>query len=360
MTAIHIKRPPALVFRAGRDALAQIRRQGFVPQDVRLVPGAAGGPKALGLHGLDCAIFGEWLPRAPRERWLAGASVGAWRFSALAQPDPIAALKRFTELYVGQHYSLKPTLEEITSKCEAMVDAMLDGHAQAIVDNPQWRLAIFAVRSKGWLADEGARLGSGLAAVATRNALSRQSLGKYFDRVVLHSPGKVPPFLPLQDFPTEAVPLSGDNLRPALLASGAIPMVIRGVTVLPGAGPGVYRDGGLLDYHFDLPFSKHKGIVLYPHFIDRIVPGWFDKSLPWRKPDPAHVSNVLLVAPSRDYVASLPLGKIPDRNDFRQFAGRDAERMRYWHQAIGESERLGDEFLQLVESGELVARLQPL
>ena len=41
MTAIHIKRPPALTFRAGGDALAHIRRQGFAPQDVRLIPGAA-------------------------------------------------------------------------------------------------------------------------------------------------------------------------------------------------------------------------------------------------------------------------------------------------------------------------------
>ena len=31
-----------------------------------VIPGAAGGPKALGLTGLDIALFGEWLPSVPR------------------------------------------------------------------------------------------------------------------------------------------------------------------------------------------------------------------------------------------------------------------------------------------------------
>ncbi|HRE15173.1 MAG TPA: hypothetical protein PLD37_13345, partial [Usitatibacteraceae bacterium] len=56
-----------LSIRAGSRALERIRRHGLDPADVAVIPGAAGGPKALGLHGLDLALFGEWLPRAPRE-----------------------------------------------------------------------------------------------------------------------------------------------------------------------------------------------------------------------------------------------------------------------------------------------------
>jgi len=58
----------------------------------------------------------------------------------------------------------------------------------------------------------------------------------------------------------------------------------------------------------------------------------------------------VLVAPSREYVAKLPYGKLPNRSDFRKFAGDDEGREKYWRAAIAESDRLGDAFLRLVES----------
>jgi hypothetical protein len=45
----------------------------------------------------------------------------------------------------------------------------------------------------------------------------------------------------------------------------------------------VYRDGGLIDYHIDLPFQS-KGIVLYPHFTDSITPAGLIKCLNHVKP----------------------------------------------------------------------------
>ena len=74
MTAIHIKFP-ALTLKAGKRAFTRIREQGLAPADVGILPGAAGGPKALGIQGLDLALFGDWLRRAPRERALIGASI---------------------------------------------------------------------------------------------------------------------------------------------------------------------------------------------------------------------------------------------------------------------------------------------
>jgi hypothetical protein len=141
-----------------------------------------------------------------------------------------------------------------------------------------------------------------------------------------------------------------------LLASGSIPMVMQGVRDLPGAGAGTYRDGGLLDYHLDLPYHGDD-IVLYPHFTDRVIPGWFDKSLPWRHSSPQGLRDVLLVAPSRDYLARLPYGKLPDRSDFKRFMGDDTRRNQYWQTAMNESQRLGDEFLELADSGRLGERL---
>ena len=80
MTAIQVK-APALTLRAGQRAIQHIRENGLQPADVHMIPGAAGGPKALGIQGLDLALFGEWLPRAPQPRSLIGASIGSWRFA---------------------------------------------------------------------------------------------------------------------------------------------------------------------------------------------------------------------------------------------------------------------------------------
>jgi hypothetical protein len=163
----------------------------------------------------------------------------------------------------------------------------------------------------------------------------------------------------LTDFPSRFLALAPGNLRQALLASGSIPMVMQGVRDLPGAGAGTYRDGGLLDYHLDLPYHGDD-IVLYPHFTDRVIPGWFDKGLPWRRSNPHGLQDVLLLAPSRDYLARLPHGKLPDRSDFKRFLGDDASRNKYWQTAMSESRRLGDEFLQLADNGGLGERLQAL
>ena len=101
-------------------------------------------------------------------------------------------------------------------------------------------------------------------------------------------------------------------------------------------------------------------MVLYPHFTDQVIPGWFDKSLPWRRADPGRMQDVLLMAPSRDYLARLPHGKLPDRTDFKRYLGDDAGRARYWRTAMSESQRLGDEFLQLADNGQLAERLLAL
>ena len=74
-----------------------------------------------------------------------------------------------------------------------------------------------------------------------------------------------------------------------------------------------------------------------------------DVALPWRKGDARRLQNVLLMTPSPHYLAALPFGKLPDRNDFKRFMGDAAGRKRYWYKAIAESQRLGDELLELGE-----------
>ena len=69
---------------------------------------------------------------------------------------------------------------------------------------------------------------------------------------------------------------------------------------------------------------------------------------------------MLLLAPSRDYLARLRHGKLPDRSDFKRFMGDDPGRNKYWQTAMSESQRLGDEFLALADNGKLGDRLLAL
>ncbi|GGY85757.1 hypothetical protein GCM10007071_36380 [Marinobacter zhanjiangensis] len=341
--------------------MARVRETGLKPEDVHVIPGAAGGPKALGLSGLDRAIFGDWLLRAPQERSLIGSSIGSWRFAAVASSDdPAAQLAKLAELYTCQRFSRGVSPAEVSRKSTLFLEELLGGREQAILEHPWYRLNIVVVRSMPGLEDDTrGRLAMGLMKAISANTISRRHLGRFFERGIIHDRRLATPLAKLVDFPSHDVALSRDNLIPALLASASIPLVMSGVRNIPGAPQGVYRDGGLLDYHLDLPY-RQPGVVLYPHFTDRVVPGWFDKSLPWRRGDANRLQDVLLVAPSRDYLHSLPDRKLPDRKDFERFAGDDAGRERTWRTAIARSARLGEEFMELVETGRIRDVVRPL
>ena len=355
-------RAPILTIRAGRRALERIRTHGFDPADVEIVPGAAGGPKGLGIAGLDRAIFGEWLPRAPRVRHLVGASIGAWRFAAVCCDDPVTMLDEFAKGYTRQRYPRRPSRQLVSQSARTMLGELFNGREDQILASRDYRLHILTVRGRWPLTRDSSLatpLGFGMAALA--NTLHRRHLARFIDRTVFHDPREQPPCISkaFDHFRTHTVPLDRGNLAEALVATASIPLVLEGVANIPSAPRGIYWDGGIIDYHLHLPYCHAKGLVLYPHFIDRIVPGWLDKALPWRRARGAWLDNVVLVAPSREYVATLPYGKLPNRSDFGKFAGHDEDRERYWRTAIAQSERLGEAFLEFVEKPD-PGRIHPL
>ncbi|MEO7741752.1 MAG: patatin-like phospholipase family protein [Usitatibacter sp.] len=351
---------PVLTIRAGPRALARIRADGLDAAMVEIVPGAAGGPKGLGIAGLDRAIFCEWLPAAPRVRHLIGASIGAWRFAAACCDDPGAALASFARAYTQQSYPLRPSRRFVSQAARAMLGEMFAGREAQILASPWNRLHILTVRGRWPLTRDASfatPLGFGIAAMA--NAVARRHLARFIDRTIFLDARDHPPFMTVggmaaadgasvrfDAFHTHKVALDAGNLTEALLASASIPLVLEGVADIPRAPRGMYWDGGIIDYHLHLPYHHAEGLVLYPHFTDRIVPGWLDKGMPWRRARGAWLDNVVMVAPSREYLARLPHGKLPDRRDFARFAGDDEGRMAYWRRAIGESDRLAEAFLE--------------
>ena len=348
-----------LILRAGPDAYAAIRRDGFDPAMIGALAGASGGAKWLVLSQLDRVVATEILPRLEAPVHTIGTSIGAWRFACYAQSDPLAAIERFEEAYIEQRYSAKPDRREITDRSIEILDRVIpDAELDYMLGNPALRMHVMTVRARHILATENTPLlVAGLAATAGLNALSRRSLGLFFERALFHDARDEPPFLGLTGFPLQEIPLSRENLKKAVLATGSIPLVLEGVPDIAGARPGVYRDGGVIDYHLDLPHSHPGRLALYLHFYDYLKPGWFDKKLDWRRPRPEHITNTLLVSPSPEFVASLPNAKIPDRHDFTRY-GED-ERIRIWREAVDRCRVLADEFAELLANGRLADRLVP-
>ena len=336
---------------AGPRAMKTLREQGLRSELFRAVAGASGGPKWFVLYGLDRYLFGEFFRARQTPLATVGSSAGAWRLACLALSEPVAAIDRLAELYSHEQYSARPDMAEITVKARTMLARVLGpGGPQQIVSNPLIQSHFIAARGKGPLASRYTAVqGATLALAALTNALHRSSLGWYFERVVFNNHAQGCQLTGLEDLPTRDVKLTADNVSDALLSSGSIPLVLEGVRDIPGAGAGLYLDGGITDYHFDLPFHRKDGLVLYPHFHSRVVPGWFDKHLPWRTVDPRCYDNVLLVVPSPEFVKRLPYGKIPDRNDFRTLNYQD--RVKYWQTVLDQSRRLADVFAELVARG---------
>ena len=169
----------SLSFKAGAGALASIRRHGFDVGSIGTIAGASGGAKWLVLSQLDRAILSDVVPRLEGPVHLIGSSIGSWRFACYAQSDPLAAIDRFEEAYLGQTYSDNPDIHEITAKSREILRYVLgaDG-VDEILANPTLRMHVMAVRSRHVMASEKrVPLALALVMAAVLNAASRKTLG---------------------------------------------------------------------------------------------------------------------------------------------------------------------------------------
>ncbi len=373
----------ALQIFAGPKARASISRNGLQPGDICTIPAAAGGPKGLLLGALDRFLFGHWLQGSSQPIDLVGASIGAWRMSTACLNDPVTAFERLEQDYIRQHYELapgqkRPTAEFVSETFGKNLQAFYGGRVSEVLNHPRYRLHIVTSRGRHLLAREhGVRTPLGYLGAFLTNTVHRRAMGAWLERVVFSSAGATLPF-GTQDYRTRQVTLSEANFNPALQASCSIPFVLQAVHNIPGAPPGAYWDGGITDYHLHLNYPAaqaaikseatqamdtgaggQNGIVLYPHFQKNVVPGWLDKSLKWRHGATHHLDTMLLLAPSPEWVQTLPNGKLPDRQDFTHYGNDLAGRVKAWTTACSASAQLVDEFAAWLERPD-PARIMPL
>jgi hypothetical protein len=352
----------ALRLYAGPGARQFIQNNGLLPEHIGVVPGAAGGPKGLTLGPLDRFIFGEWLRQSRQPVHLVGASIGAWRMATACLSDAVPAFERLESDYIAQHYELPPgqkwpSADQVSETFGENLRQFYGGRLHEVLQHPRYRLHIVTSRGRHLLGRDGRmRTPMGYAGAFFANAINRKGLGHWLERVVFSAPqGDAPHAVPLpfdpSDFRTRQVPLSEGNFMDALQASCSIPFVMRPVHDIAGAPRGAYWDGGITDYHLHLRYQPPAAspIVLYPHFQKAVVPGWLDKT--WRqrhRASPA-LDHMLLLAPSAEWVARLPNGKLPDRQDFKHYAGDLAGRREAWRTATAAAQQLADEFSQWLQ-----------
>ncbi|MBC7938531.1 MAG: phospholipase [Chitinophagaceae bacterium] len=357
---------PALQVLAGPRARALMLERGLQAVDVRAIPAAAGGAKGLVLNPLDRMLFGSWLSAAPQTVHLLGASIGAWRMAAAMLPDADAALAQVAEDYITQDYQHRPgkapSARHVSEVFGRKIEERLGRRAHELLAHPRWRLHVFTSHGRHLLRRQGrVRTAAGYIGAFVANAASRRALAGFLDRVVFADPRDPLPF-PLTDFRTHRVTLTVGNLAPALLASCSIPFLLDAVHDIPGGPPGAYWDGGITDYHLHLDYAAMDqgpvpgwgggpGLVLYPHFHSQVVPGWLDKAWKRRHRASPMLDNLVVLAPHPAWIQRLPGGKLPSRADFKTFGDDKAGRMRAWRRALAESQRLADEFAELVARG---------
>ena len=155
--------------------------------------------------------------------------------------------------------------------------------------------------------------------------------------------------------------LKAEGLQGAALATGTVPLYMEPTEAPRGAPPGRYIDGGLTDYHLNQVYVEPgQGIVLFPHFQRRIVPNWFDRYLPRRRPGREILADVLQLYPSRAFVQMLPGGGIPVRDDFLTYVDEPGVRIDRWLRSSRESDRLGEQLLDDVERGRIPDLVEPM
>jgi hypothetical protein len=309
---------------------------------------------------LDQWLFGDWLlpESAPRGAvHLFGASIGAWRMAAACLPKPRQAFAELEHAYIHQGYDVEPgrktpTPDHVSERVASAIDTFFGEDLDRLLQHSHYRLHILTSRGLGLLAREGRwRTPAGYAAAWFANAAARPAMGRLLERVVFSDPRAGLP-IQVNDYRTRQVHLGMHNLKLALVASCAIPFVLRAVHDIPHAPRGAYWDGGITDYHLHLNWASlapdpttpnSPKLVIYPHFQRALVPGWLDKPWKRRHRSSAMLDNVIVFSPDPSWVKRLPNGKLPDRSDFARYGKDLAARVKAWSQATAESQRLADE-----------------
>lgn len=361
LETIRVTTPRTFRCLIGSEARRQLEASGCSPDAFRLLLAASGGPRWLGLVGIDRALT-RFLrgrsPQAPRLPLL-GSSSGAWRVAAMCSDDDGTAYDELEEEYISQRYEGKPKPDFVSAHCRQYLTRIFTPERleHAIHRSPFQMNFSTAIFRRERLSK--ARMIAAIAGLPFLNAVDRRWMG-YLVQRGLFTAGHGPDDSPLKgqpawdNYPTRTIPLDATNFVPGLLASGSIPFVLAGESAIPGAGRGHHVDGGLLDYHFEVETG---GPVLYPHFSADPLPGWMDRFPPYRRLSRSARSHLCLILPSEEQLSHYPGNFYPGRVDFYQHS--NDERIARWRATVKANGPLEKELAACLEAGDLLKVSEP-
>lgn len=290
----------------------------------------------------------NWFDQRKTPLHLVGASAGAWRMLSYCLPDRLDAIDRFLQYYVEQQYETYPTPREVSDKVEEIIQQILNGQdVDALSQNTNLRLYVISTMMK-YVPPKKRNYYLQFGKVAMKNIVSRNWLTSNVERVVFTNAPEDQILKPDQ-FATSYHRLTQDNVISGLRSTGTIPFLMEPVS--PHHSPNhLLWDGALVDYHIGLDY-KVDGLIFYPHFVDHLTEGWFDKMIPWRKFKGSVLERMIMISPTKSYIQSLPGGKIPDREDFKLYMNDDKKRISHWYQAAEMGSLIAEEFDDLWKAG---------
>lgn len=342
--------------KAGKFAYDIIKDGGFDFDRVTTYVGPAVGPRWLVASGFDLTLLQNEILGKSNPVLLAGSSAGAWRFAAWPQPEPVKSYRKLMDAYISMRYNRADTPVTIQQSIHNIINSYLEDDAIPFaLASKRYRLAIATARAKHIFASDGwLQQHIGLGAAFLFNFINHSWLKGFVQQVIFYTGPRPPHFCLRNGFNGQNIPLNEANFKYAVLASGAIPLVIPGIKNIYGAPNGVYRDGGIIDYHLNQKYAaKNEDITLLFHHQERVIPSWMDKRLTYRRPPYNALENVLMIHPSENLIRKFPGGKIPDRKDFKTFVDDPETRIKNWRRVVELCAPLGEEFLELVESGKI-------
>jgi hypothetical protein len=255
---------------------------------------------------------------------------------------------RLADEYANTKYLKNPTPNEISANAIDIISTLFGKHgAKEVVENKRFRAHFLVAKCNGLTAfDNKLAQGAGLVASMLLNKVNRRFLNQQYQRCIFKQPNSELSIADPYHFQNTYHDLTESNIKAAVLASGSIPLIMSGVKNIHGTEPGTYRDGGIIDYHFDFSLNKtteniDHALTLYPHFTSVPKAGWFDKKSK-RKVLKTSYDNTVILSPSAKFVDSLPHRKIPDRTDFTNMD--TTKRIAYWKTVLKETEILAECF----------------
>lgn len=347
--------PKTFTIKAGSFALEHIKKNGLSPDDISVIPAAAGGPKWIALHAFDKYLLSNWFHDRKEVLHLVGASAGAWRMLCYTLPDSAAALDRFLKSYAEQAYEVFPTTDELSLKFKEIMNEILgnNGGEHLLKENLRKLYIISTETSFGKKKNNKYR--NTFVKIALKNIVSRKLLQADFKRIVFTNSNNQA-LIQEDGFDTEYLPFTNENTISALRSTGTLPLLMNPVDDVAGVS-GLLWDGALVDYHIGLNYQT-EGLIFYPHFSDRIIEGWFDKFLIWRKFKGEVLNKMIMISPSKEFVKSLPDSKIPDRDDFKTYMNNNKQRIKNWYEVANRGKEMAEEFDYYWKSGKLTEVIQ--